>query len=152
MTRGLEWVRDNYDKNNSRYIEYTESEVAKADYVAKKISMADFFEVVDAYDQHTLLPISSGGTSKVANGELVDYSYPASTTQGSRISIRAAVKNTGTASGTFRIQLIEGYAVVAKSTQFTVYAGQISPAKTMYVTTPRDKSSIYYTIQCVRII
>jgi len=55
----LLWVRDHYDANRSRYIEGTEKDTAFNDWTADTISMSDFMEVLDAYDNHTLLPAYS---------------------------------------------------------------------------------------------
>ena len=56
MVVTLEWVRDHYDINKSRYIEKNEKDSAFDDWGRNTISMSEFMNVSDAYDQHTLLP------------------------------------------------------------------------------------------------
>lgn len=149
MARGLTWIRDNYDTNRSRYIEDSEVTLAQTDYTAQRISMADLFEVLDANANHTLLP--AYGTVKVAKGLLVNFSYPTSAEPNKRIAIRAAVQNTGTANGTFRLRVTGGGSTTQTST-FTVSAGGRSPTQTMYIRTPSSGRSASYNLKCVRII
>lgn len=149
MARGLTWIRDNYDTNRSRYIEDSEVTLVQTDYAAQRISMADLFEVLDANSNHTLLPVYS--TLGTARGSLVNFSYPTSAEHNKYISIRAAVQNTGTANGTFRLRVTGGGSTKQTST-FTVSAGGRSPTQTMSIRTPSYGSSASYNLKCVRII
>lgn len=149
MARGLTWIRDNYDTNRSRYIEDSEVTLAQTDYTAQRISMGDFFEVMDANSNHTRLPVY--GTVKVAKGLLVNFNYPTSAEHNKYISIRAAVQNTGTANGTFRLR-VTGSGLTKQTSTFTVSAGGRSPTQTMSIRTPSYGSSASYNLKCVRII
>ena len=61
MVVTLEWVRDHYDINKSRYIEKNEKDSALDDWTAGTILALEFTKVLDAYNYHTLLP-AYGGT------------------------------------------------------------------------------------------
>lgn len=52
----LEWVRDNYDANNNRYIDGSESDAAGSDWSAARITTNEYMKVLEAYREHTLLP------------------------------------------------------------------------------------------------
>ena len=153
MTTSLTWVRDNYDNNKSRYIDNDELSLANYDRDGKKITTEQHSAVWAAWTDHTLLPMYSGtGTiTGAAKGKIVNFSYPMSAKTNERISIRASVQNTGTASGTFKLQLFKGTSRVTQSSSFSVANGQTSPTKSMYVTTPSSGASISYQIKCVRI-
>lgn len=164
MAVSMEWIRDNYDTDNSRYIEKAEAINALNDRLASKISVAEYEAVQAVYVMHTLLPAPFGMVQAAAKGKIVNFNYPSSSTMNTRIAIRAAVQNTGTRSGTFKLQLFDGVCKIdpvtrlfdsgckiAQSTQFTVSAGQTSSSKSIYVTLPSGKSSISYQLICARI-
>ena len=151
MAIDLTWVRDNYDANGSRRIDTAEMQKAGLDHDAGKISQDQFNAIMTAWQDNTLLPAPTGKITGVAKGKIVNFSYPASAKTNERISIRASVQNTGTASGTFKLQLFKGTRRVTQSSPFSVANGQTSPTKSMYVTTPSSVASISYQIKCVRI-
>ena len=52
----LEWVRDNYDTNKTRYVDKNEMTTAYDDYTANRITYAQYLKVQNAYMVGTLLP------------------------------------------------------------------------------------------------
>lgn len=153
MAVSLTWVRDNYDSDKDRKISSADASMASYHNSIGKITNEQLAAVNAAWANNTLLPMYSGtGTiTGAAKGKIVNFSYPTSAKTNEQISIRASVQNTGTASGTFKLQLFKGTIRVAQSSSFSVANGQTSPAKSMYVTTPSSGASISYQIKCVRI-
>lgn len=149
MAVTLTWVRDNYDVNKTRYIDRNEFYRAEEDHRGGDITEEQLDAVHTAEVNHTLLPAYASSTA--AEGWIVNSNYPSSATAGSRVAIRASVKNIGTSSGTFKLQLFKGSMRVAQSTTFSVAVGQTSSSKSMYVNTPSSGASVSYTIKCVRI-
>ena len=145
------WIQQNYDANGSRRIDTAEMQKAGADHDTGRISQDQFDAVMAAWRDGTLLPAPSGTpvTAKVAKGELINISSPASAVTGSTVSVSCQVKNTGTATGTFRVDLTGGNKST-RTTAFYVYAGQTSPTKSLRVMVPASGSSVTYTIKCVR--
>lgn len=148
----LDWVQQNYDTNNSRYIETTELQAAGLDLNKGAITRAQYDAVAAAKVMHTLLPAPSGVsvTSKDAKGVLVDVSYPSTGVMGSTVSISCKVKNTGSVTGTFTLYLTGGIKGVRLSS-FTVGAGSTSNAKVISVTLPTYGTSAFCTLKCIRI-
>lgn len=150
MVVSLTWVRDNYDINRNRYIDQSEATTAEDDfYHESKISEEQLGVVYDAYENHTLLPAYA--TPAAAEGSIVNFNYPSSAERGERVAIRAAIKNVGDETGTFKLQLYRGSSRVAQSAQFTVAANRTSSSKTLYTTTPGSGTSQSYQLKCVRL-
>ena len=185
MAVDLTWIRDKYDTNNNRYIDDNEVSLASYDIGGKKITQEQYDAVVDAWSKHTSLPIKSGvstisggTTTKAAKGKIVNFNYPTTAKTNERVAIRAAVQNTGNASGIFKVQLMDGDKIlrdgctvtsdgylltrdgrkispnaykISQTTSFTVAAGGTSSTKTMYVTTPSSGSGVNYQLWCTRL-
>lgn len=148
----LDWVQQNYDTNNSRYIETTELQAAGVDRSKGAITQDQYNAVAAAKVMHTLLPAPSGVSkvSRAAKGELVSVSYPPSGVLGSRVSVSCRVKNTGTISGMFVIDVSGGTKGI-RTSSFSVSAGSTSVTKVIGVTLPTYGSQITYTMKCIRI-
>ena len=58
----LEWIRDHYDSDRSRYIEDSEREVAGDDWGAGTLSMPDYMDIINTCNKHILLPAYGGLT------------------------------------------------------------------------------------------
>lgn len=58
----LEWIRDHYDSDRSRYIEESEREVAGDDWSAGTLSMPDYMDIINVCNKRILLPEYSGST------------------------------------------------------------------------------------------
>ena len=78
MVVTLEWVRDNYDVNKSRYIEKNEKDSAFDDWTAGTIQGLEFMAISDAYDHHTLLP--TYGLPAYGNEHAVSFILPTGAT------------------------------------------------------------------------
>lgn len=153
MAVTLEWVRDNYDANKDGYIDHDESMTARTDYFTHKtITGEQVTAVIRAYNDHTKLPAYTTPQPTAAKGRIVNFSYPTNVKNGERISVRAAVQNTGGSTGTFELQLFVGYTQVAQSLQFNVESGRTGPTKTVYVNAPPTGGRVSYQLMCVRIV
>lgn len=60
MAVTLTWIRDNFDANKDRYIDYDEFKVAVRAYATGKITYEEYIAVKAAYDDKTLLPAYDG--------------------------------------------------------------------------------------------
>lgn len=145
----LEWIRDHYDTNKSRYIDLSEFYSAEEDYRGGDLTEEQLDAVYDAYDKHTLLPAYPAPA--VAKGSIVNVNYPTTATNGASISIRAAVKNTGDASGLFKLQIYKGTSRIAQSSLHTVAAGSTGTTHSMSVNLPSTGTAVSYTIKCIRV-
>lgn len=61
MAATLLWIRDHYDNDHSRYIEEDEMLLARADWEADRITTDQYASVINAKNEHTLLPAYTGG-------------------------------------------------------------------------------------------
>jgi len=95
-------------------------------------------------------------TATVANGTIVSIDAPTSVVQGATASVACTIRNAGTASGRFRIDLLRHAASGARVSQgsmgtVTLAAGRTYTTAATNFTVPATGTSVKYEIRCVRL-
>lgn len=107
--------------------------------------MTDFTDDTKTFSVTLTAPVATA-----ARGSLVNVSCPPTAERGGRISIRAAVRNIGDQTGTFRLEIAGGL-MGARTSTFSVAGGGTSPTRTLNGLAPHTGSSVTMVLKCIRI-
>jgi len=146
----LLWMRNKYDTNRDGYIDHAEWRLAEDDfYHANTISEDQIIAVTEAKEKHIPLPAWPAETG-VAKGQITNLKVPRSGIHGKSAVISCEVRNTGTAVGTFVLEVVGG-GVRVRTSAMTVRAGSVSTMRSMSFNLPTAGTSAAYKLNCIRL-
>jgi hypothetical protein len=107
--------------------------------------------MAEIIDDTKSISITLTSPAAVAKGELVSVGYPTTVEHGSNIDIEFRVRNAGASTGTFKVALYKGVALVTQTSSWNQGAGTTSGTLSLGDRAPAYGASVTYTLRCIRI-
>lgn len=108
--------------------------------------------MAEIIDDTESIRITLTSPAVAAKGELVPVSYPTTAEYGANIDFDFRVKNTGGATGTFKVALYKGTARIVQTSTWNQGAGTTSGILSLGAgRAPTYGTSVTYTLKCIRI-
>ena len=107
--------------------------------------------MAEIIDDTKNISITLTSPTAVAKGELVPVSYPTTAEYGADLDFDFRVRNTGGATGTFKVALYKGTTRVTQTSTWNQGAGTTSGILSFGDRAPAYGTSVSYTLKCIRI-